>query len=83
MIHSEEKEKLLIAHVLHWPILLSYKVKAQITIELEIGLEAASATEAQCAVTWMLANIDFSESENEIEVALEHNVPMRGAGTHQ
>jgi hypothetical protein len=54
----------------------SYKVKAQITIEVEIDLEAASATEAQYAVTWTLAKIDLSAGENKIKTALEHNVPM-------
>lgn len=53
----------------------SYRVRAHITIEVEIDLEAASATEAQYAVSWTLANIDIPESEQEIKMVLEQTVP--------
>jgi hypothetical protein len=52
----------------------SYRVRAHITLEVDIDLEADSATEAQYAVSWTLAHLVLPEKE--IETALEEHIPM-------
>jgi organic hydroperoxide reductase OsmC/OhrA len=52
----------------------SYRVRAQITIEIDIDLEADSATEAQYTALWTLAKIHLPEDE--IETVLEEHIPM-------
>jgi organic hydroperoxide reductase OsmC/OhrA len=52
----------------------SYRVRAYITLEVDIDLEADSATEAQYAISGTLA--DLVLPENEIETVLEEHIPM-------
>lgn len=53
-----------------------YRVKARITFEVEVDVEATSAMQARYAVDGTLVHTELRQNRQALETVLEENVPM-------